>query len=107
MFFVFIVPIMYAFRDTPLPTFCKYICPAGTIEGGLGLLSHKVNAGYFSMLGPLFTWKFILMISIVSVYYFNLILFIIAVRLSDINTNGKIKPYTKALLMQGFCFIMR
>ena len=74
VFFVFIVPIMYAFRDTPLPTFCKYICPAGTIEGGLGLLSNKVNAGYFSMLGPLFTWKFILMISIVlgSIFVFRL-----------------------------------
>ena len=47
VFFVFIVPIMYAFRDTPLPTFCKYICPAGTLEGGIGLLANKVNASYF------------------------------------------------------------
>ena len=64
VFFVFIVPIMYAFRDTPLPTFCKYICPAGTLEGGIGLLSNAVNDSYFSMLGPLFTWKFLLMVSI-------------------------------------------
>ena len=63
--FVFIIPIIYAFKDTPLPSFCKYICPAGTIEGGLLLLSNKVNASYFSMLGPIFTWKFFLMISIV------------------------------------------
>ncbi len=63
-FFVFIVPITYAFRDTPLPAFCKYICPAGTLEGGLGLLSNKVNESYFSMLGPLFTWKFLLLVSI-------------------------------------------
>lgn len=62
-FFVFIVPIMYSFRDTPLPTFCKYICPAGTLEGGIGLLANKVNESYFSMLGPLFTWKFLLMVS--------------------------------------------
>lgn len=74
VFFVFIVPITYAFRDTPLPTFCKYICPAGTIEGGLMLLSNKVNASYFSMLGPIFTWKFMLMISIVvgCVFVFRL-----------------------------------
>lgn len=65
VFFVFIVPITYAFRDTPLPAFCKYICPAGTIEGGLGLLANEVNASYFSMLGPIFTWKFVLMISII------------------------------------------
>jgi len=64
-FFVLIVPIMYSFRDAPLPGFCKYICPAGTLEGGIGLLANKVNAGYFSMLGPLFTWKFLLLISIV------------------------------------------
>ena len=64
VFFVFIVPITYAFRDTPLPAFCKYICPAGTLEGGLGLLANKVNASYFSMLGPLFTWKFLLLVSI-------------------------------------------
>ncbi len=64
VFFVFIVPITYAFRHTPLPAFCKYICPAGTLEGGIGLLSNKVNESYFSMLGPLFTWKFLLLVSI-------------------------------------------
>lgn len=64
VFFVFIVPIAYAFRDTPLPSFCKYICPAGTLEGGISLLANKVNESYFSMLGPLFTWKFLLMVSI-------------------------------------------
>ena len=62
--FVFIIPISYACKDTPLPAFCKYICPAGTMEGGLLLLANKVNASYFSMLGPIFTWKFLLMISI-------------------------------------------
>ena len=71
---VFIIPISYAIKDLPLPAFCKYICPAGTIEGGLGLLSNKVNESYFSMLGPLFTWKFLLMISIVvgCVFIFRL-----------------------------------
>ena len=74
VFFVFIVPVMYAFRDTPLPAFCKYICPAGTLEGGIGLLSNAVNASYFSMLGPLFTWKFLLMVSILvgCVFIFRL-----------------------------------
>ena len=74
IFFVLIVPIMYAFRSTPLPAFCKYICPAGTLEGGLGLLSNKANDGFFSMLGPLFTWKFLLMVSILvgAVFIFRL-----------------------------------
>lgn len=62
--FVFIIPIAYAFKDTPFPAFCKFICPAGTIEGGVGLLANKLNEGYFSMLGPLFTWKFALMVSV-------------------------------------------
>lgn len=74
VFFVIIVPVMYAFKDTPLPAFCKYICPAGTLEGGLGLLSNKLNEGYFSMLGPLFTWKFLLMVSIIvaSIFVFRM-----------------------------------
>ncbi len=63
--FVFIIPIAYAFKDTAVPGFCKFICPAGTLEGGLGLLSNAVNASYFSMLGPIFTWKFLMMISII------------------------------------------
>ncbi len=74
VFFVFIVPITYGLRNVPLPAFCKYICPAGTIEGGLLLLSHKANEGLLSILGPLFTWKFLLMVSIVvgCVFIFRL-----------------------------------
>ena len=73
-FFAVIVPIVYALRDVPLPAFCKYICPAGTLEGGIGLLSNKVNESYFRMLGPLFTWKFLLMVSILvgCVFVFRL-----------------------------------
>ena len=63
VFFVFIVPLAYATRNFPLPGFCKYICPAGTLEGAMGLLSNSVNEGYLRMLGPLFTWKFLLMVS--------------------------------------------
>ncbi len=70
IFFVFVVPITYAVRDVPLPAFCKYICPAGTLEGGLLLLANKVNASYFSMLGPIFTWKFLLMVTILLLCVF-------------------------------------
>ena len=61
--FVFIFPIAYMLKDFPLPAFCKYICPAGTLEGAIGLLSNAINESKLSMLGPLFTWKFVLMIS--------------------------------------------
>ena len=62
-FFVIIVPLAYSLRNFPLPGFCKYICPAGTLEGAMGLLSNSANESYFRMLGPLFTWKFLLMVS--------------------------------------------
>jgi thiol-disulfide isomerase/thioredoxin/Fe-S-cluster-containing hydrogenase component 2 len=47
-----------------VPAFCKYICPAGTFEGAVGLLSHPGNTGLFSMLGILFTGKFTIMLII-------------------------------------------
>lgn len=65
VFFVFIIPILYSIRNIPVPAFCKYICPAGTLEGAMGLLSNKVNESSLRMLGPIFTWKFLLMVSII------------------------------------------
>lgn len=60
--FVVIFPLMYLLKDMPLPGFCKYICPAGTLGGAIGLLSHPENADKFGMLGSLFTWKFLLLV---------------------------------------------
>ena len=65
VFFVIIVPLAYAVKDFPLPAFCKYICPAGTLGGAIALLVNPENSGMFGMLGPLFTWKFALMVSII------------------------------------------
>ena len=60
--FVIAIPLWYGVRyDLPLPAFCKYICPAGTLEGAVGHLANPVNAGYYSMLGILFTRKFVIM----------------------------------------------
>jgi len=65
---------MYALKDQAVPGFCKYICPAGTLEGGISLLANKVNNSYFSSLGPLFTWKFALLVSFIvgSVFIFRI-----------------------------------
>lgn len=60
--FVIILPIMYGVQNVAVPAFCKYICPAGTLEGGIGLLSNPNNTDMFEMLGPLFTWKLSLFI---------------------------------------------
>ncbi len=74
VFLVVIVPVLYGLRKMPLPGFCKYICPAGTIEGAFGLLSNAVNESELARLGPLFTWKFMLTVSIVvgSVFIFRM-----------------------------------
>ncbi|MBO6163646.1 MAG: redoxin family protein [Lachnospiraceae bacterium] len=59
------IPLWYSLRHgIPLPAFCKYICPAGTAEGAVGLLSNPVNAPMFSMLGLLFTRKFVIMLAL-------------------------------------------
>lgn len=60
--FVVLIPLWYVSRHYPVPAFCKYICPAGTFEGAIGLLANPVNADKFSMLNILFTRKFVIMV---------------------------------------------
>ena len=63
--FVIALPLWYGLRyDLPLPGFCKYICPAGTFEGAMGHLANPANTFYYSMLGILFTRKFVIMLVI-------------------------------------------
>ena len=68
--FVVVVPLYYGMRNFPLPAFCKYICPAGTLEGAVGLLANGANRALFTMLGGLFTWKFILLLAIIGICIF-------------------------------------
>ena len=63
--FVVAVPLWYGLRyDLPLPAFCKYICPAGTFEGAVGHLANPARADYYSMLGILFTRKWVILMVI-------------------------------------------
>ncbi len=63
--FVIAIPLWYGLRyQIPLPGFCKYICPAGTFEGAMGHLANPGNTSYYSMLGILFTRKFVIMLVI-------------------------------------------
>jgi polyferredoxin len=48
--FVIIIPLVKL-----TPGFCKYICPAGTLEGGIPLVLS--NESLRGMLGWLFSWK--------------------------------------------------
>lgn len=63
--FVVILPLWYGLKNLPTPAFCKYICPAGTLEGAMGLLSHPANKPLFFVLGNLFIWKVIVLVLIV------------------------------------------
>ena len=61
--FVAAIPIWYEWRHgIPVPGFCKYICPAGTFEGAMLLLPNRPE--FLSMLGPLFTRKFVIMVAL-------------------------------------------
>lgn len=68
--FVVIIPLRYAAQSLPVPAFCKYICPAGTLEGAIGLLSHPANADKLSLLGGLFTHKFLILIVLATACMF-------------------------------------
>lgn len=61
---VLAIPIIYGIMDMTLPAFCKYICPSGTFGGAIGLLSNPTNADIFGSLGPLFTWKFCVLVAV-------------------------------------------
>lgn len=45
------------------PWFCKYICPAGTLEGGIPLVSS--NPALQAAVGWLFAWKNLLLIALI------------------------------------------
>lgn len=58
--FVILLP-MFAVDVTGLgePWFCKYICPAGTLEGGIPLVA--LNGALRSTVGFLYTWKVLIL----------------------------------------------
>ena len=59
------IPLMFGLANNiALPAFCKYICPAGTLEGAIALLASPNNGGMFAQLGILFTRKFVILIII-------------------------------------------
>ena len=63
--FVLAIPLWYGLRhDMPMPAFCKLICPAGTLEGAIALLSHPGNGALFGMLGLFFTRKLVILLVI-------------------------------------------
>ncbi len=65
--FVFVILLPMFLVDVlgqGLPYFCKYICPAGTLEGGILLVLF--NKSMRSALGWLYAWKSVLLIVTVT-----------------------------------------
>ena len=63
--FVVVIPLFFGLRKQPLPAFCKYICPAGTLEGALMLMIHPDNADIRALTGGLFCLKLAVLIAMV------------------------------------------
>ena len=70
--FVIVLPITVV-NEVGLgdPFFCKYICPAGILEGGIPL--SVADAGIRASLGELFTWKscILLGVMVLSVLFYR------------------------------------
>ena len=63
--FAVFIPLWFGLRyDLPLPAFCKYICPAGTLAGAGGLLVNPRNGELFGLLGVFFTRKVIILLAV-------------------------------------------
>lgn len=66
---VFLLPFFYRSQfGVGEPFFCKYICPVGTLEGGVPLI--LLNSILRGALGWLFRWKFLLLILCVAASVF-------------------------------------
>jgi ferredoxin-type protein NapH len=50
------------------PYFCKYFCPAGTLEGGLPLIA--ANSAIRAAVGPLFYWKLFVLAAVIAASIF-------------------------------------
>ena len=71
MLFVFVFGLPFFYRNevkVGMPWFCKFICPVGTLEGGIPLV--LLNKGMRAAAGALFRWKSVLMILCVAASIF-------------------------------------
>ena len=58
--FVLVLPVATKFGE---PTFCEYICPAGTLEAGLPLIA--THEEFHDVLGKLFALKIFVLIAVI------------------------------------------
>lgn len=63
--FVLILPVAAAnYMGMGKPAFCQFICPAGTLEGGIPLLA--AHAGLRQTIGPLFALKMSVLVIVIA-----------------------------------------
>jgi len=70
--FVFLLPMFWVnIVGMGKPTFCEFICPAGTLEGGIPLV--LLNKPLRAVIGFLYTWKIALLVItiIISIFIFR------------------------------------
>lgn len=64
LLFVIILPMcVFDFTGIGDPWFCKYICPAGTLEGGIPLV--LLDSAMRDAIGFLYAWKFVILVLII------------------------------------------
>ena len=69
--FVIAIPLWYRIaKGLPVPGFCKYICPAGTLQGSVPLLLHPGNANLKKVLGGLFVNKVTILVLVLTASVF-------------------------------------
>lgn len=69
LLFVILLPLYTRMQNgVAVPAFCKYICPAGTLEGGLPLVA--VNSSLREITGFLFQWKILVMLAVIAASIF-------------------------------------
>jgi len=60
--------VLYLQSGVATPTFCKYVCPAGTLEAGVPLVA--LNESLQQSIGWLFSWKVLLLIAAIVLSVF-------------------------------------
>lgn len=73
LLFVLFLPLYYLVSyGASVPAFCKYICPVGTLEGGIPLVLASKNLQ--SIIGALFQWKVFVLVAVIlaSVFIYRM-----------------------------------
>ena len=69
-YFAVAIPLLHIRDGVAVPGFCKYICPAGTLEGAVPFLAGNAGTGLTATLGGLFTWKCVTAVALVTLAVF-------------------------------------